>query len=215
MTRDDRYSDRRALRRRGRVTAIGGAPAALLVVVAACSPEAAPKSNEAAAPANMSQPASAAAPISSAPALAIEPEGLRLFDRASGSARAIPFGTGRDAVLAALAFRGDPASSNRLEECGAGPLDQSSWADGLTLYFQDGKLAGWAIGEDGKGTITTAAGIGIGSSRAELEAAYEAQVFESSLGTEFAAGELFGVLDGAGPKAKITNLWAGASCVMR
>ena len=53
------------------------------------------------------------------------------------------------------------------------------------------------------------------STRAELESAYKAEVAESTLGTEFAAGELFGILDGTGPEAKITHLWGGTSCNMR
>ena len=200
--------------------------AALSALAAACSSEPAAQSNQAdALPANATvQSANAVAPGPAAqavaPALAIESEGLRLFDPASGSARPIPFGTPRDGVMAALGFRGSPASTNRLDECGAGPLDQASWSDGLTLYFRDSKFAGWALGEereagDGKGAITTAAGIGIGSTRAELDAAYKAEVFDSSLGTEFAAGELFGILEGTGPAAKITHLWAGTSCNMR
>ncbi|MGI8611991.1 MAG: hypothetical protein ACR2KH_06965 [Sphingomicrobium sp.] len=127
----------------------------------------------------------------------------------------MPFGTARQAVLAALAFRGAPAGTGTLEECGAGPLDQASWNDGLTLYFQDSKFAGWALGGDSKGTLATASGIGPGSTRAELESAYEAKVFESTLGTEFAAGDLFGILDGKGAGAKVTHLWAGTSCNMR
>lgn len=198
--------------------------AALAALATACSSEPAAEPNQAdALPANASvQSADAAAPAPAAlaaPALAIEAEGLRLFDRASGSARPIPFGTPRAAALAALAFRGDPAGTGTLEECGAGPLDQASWADGLTLYFQDSKFAGWALGEEREGAdksaITTASGIGIGSTRAELEAAYKTDVFDSSLGTEFAAGELFGILDGTGRQAKVTNLWAGTSCNMR
>ena len=198
------------------------ASVALVALAAACSSEPAAESNVAAPPAVTAPEPSANPPPAQAvaPTLAIESEGLRLFDPASGSARPIPFGTPRDAVMAALGFRGAPASTNRLEECGAGPLDQASWSDGLTLYFQDSKFAGWALGGereagDGKGAITTASGIGIGSTRAELEAAYKAEVFDSSLGTEFAAGELFGILEGAGSKAKITHLWAGTSCNMR
>lgn len=37
----------------------------------------------------------------------------------------------------------------------------------------------------------------------------------STLGTEFTAGGLAGLLDGTGARARITHLWAGASCAMR
>ena len=194
--------------------------AALAALAAACSSEPAAESNQPEAlPANITvqsaEPAAGSAPAAqAAPALAIESSGLRLFDRASGSARPLPFGTPQAAVMTALAGLGT-AEINKLDECGAGPLDGASWPAGPTLYFQDGKFVGWAVGGPGREALTTASGIGIGSTRAELEAAYKTEVFDSSLGTEFAAGELFGILEGDGANAKITNLWAGTSCNMR
>ena len=153
-------------------------------------------------------------PTPAPPALAVEAEGLRLFDPASGSARPIPFGTARAQTLAALAFRGPPGTRTN-GECGAGPLAYASWPDGLQIWFQDDKFAGWALDGRTEGAIGTAAGIGPGSTRAELDSAYAAAVEQSTLGTEFAAGELFGLLDGAGQGAKITNMWAGVSCNFR
>jgi hypothetical protein len=46
-------------------------------------------------------------------------------------------------------------------------------------------------------------------------AAYAADIRATSLGQEFAAGDLFGVLDGTGPSARVTALWAGTSCNFR
>lgn len=159
-------------------------------------------------------PSPATTPATPALALAVDADGLRLFDRTSGAARPIPFGTARAHTLAALASRGAPETGiNR--ECGAGPLAFARWPDGLQLWFQDDAFAGWALDDSGIGTITTAAGIGPGSTRAELDDAYAATVEQSTLGTEFAAGELFGLLDGAGQGAKITNMWAGVSCNFR
>ena len=89
--------------------------------------------------------------------------------RVNGSARPIPFGTPREATLAALGFRGAPSDTGTLEECGAGPLDQASWPDGLTLYFQEAKFLGWALAGNATNKLTTASGIGVGSTRAELE----------------------------------------------
>lgn len=198
-------------------------PIMLAVALAACSPEPPPPAEpeaDSAAPVVNASPAAPAAPSTvAAPVLAIDGEGLRLFNPATGSARPIAFGSTRAATLAALAFRGTPEFA-RLEECGAGPLDQAAWPDGLRVYFQDGKFAGWAVdarGNDGTGkpAIATASGIGPGRTRAELQAAYSVKVMESTLGTEFSAGDLAGLLDGAGPRARITNLWAGASCNFR
>ena len=148
------------------------------------------------------------------PALVVEAEGLRLFNKQSGSARAIAFGTPRDAVLSMLAFMGKPDTGTN-DECGAGALDYADWSDGLGLFFQDDKFAGWNLNEGGKGAMTTASGIGIGSSRADLETAYAADISETTLGTEFAAGELFGLLDGKGKTAKISHMWGGVSCNFR
>lgn len=192
-----------------------------IALLAACASEPAPSDDNAAASRNVAAPpgqtpAESAAPAAQqAPALAIEGEGLRLFNPVNGSARPIPFGTPRQATLAAVAFRGAPSDTGALDECSAGRLDTASWRDGLTLYFQDEKFVGWALGGTAKGDLTTASGIGLGSTRAELENAYSAKIFESTLGTEFTAGDIFGILEGKRATATITNLWAGASCNMR
>ena len=205
------------------------AAASAILLLAACSPEPAPPAadNRDSRVANSSAPplgssSASLAPLNeaarAAPSLVVEGGGLRLLDRQSGAARPLAFGLARAQVMQALEFRRG-AETGTNSECGAGPLDHASWRDGLTLYFQHGRFVGWAVKapEQGaaQGAFATAAGIGLGSTRAELERAYEAEVFESSLGTEFAAGKLFGLLDGTGARAKITTMWAGASCNFR
>ena len=148
------------------------------------------------------------------PALAVEADGLRLFNKQSGSARAIAFGTPRGDVLSMLAYLGKPETGTN-GECGAGALDYANWPNGLGLFFQKGKFAGWNLNERSKGSVTTASGIGIGSSQTDLESAYAADRSETTLGTEFAAGELFGLLEGKGRAAKINNMWGGVSCNFR
>ena len=191
----------------------------MLATLTACSSEAPPAQPTETAPAVMpttSAPAIAdeEAIAKESPALAVEAEGLRLFNKQSGSARAIAFGTPRGDVLSMLAFLGKPETGTN-GECGAGALDYANWPDGLGLFFQKGKFAGWNLNDRSKGEITTASGIGIGSSRTDLESAYAADISETTLGTEFAAGELFGLLDGKGKAAKITNMWGGVSCNFR
>lgn len=193
-------------------------------LLAACaSPEGA--SNEAVADAsnaaaNAAPPAAnvappiAPAPAAATPALAVDGEGLRLFDRDTGAARPIAFGTPQAQTLAALAFRGPPGTGTN-GECGAGPLDYANWPDGLSLLFQDDKFAGWGLDGRGDGGITTASGISPGSTRAELEAAYTIDASQTTLGTEFAAGELRGLIEGAGAAAKVSYLWAGVDCAFR
>jgi len=180
------------------------APALLL----ACSKEPAP----APAPSGdtaFAAPAPAATP--SPPALAIDSEGLRLVDPQSGSARPLPFGTEWPDTLKALAFLGTPRTGH-MDECGAGPLEYAKWENGFTLYSQQGAFMGWFADTQATGKLSTMSGIGPGSTRTELESAYTAEVFESTLGTEFMAGDMSGLLDGTGKQAKITALWAGLSC---
>lgn len=190
-------------------------PIIAAAALAACSqsPADAP-APESAAPTAAPPAVSGAASSAPSPALAVEAEGLRLFDPASGAARPIPFGTARAQMMTALAARG-AAETGTNGECGEGPLDFATWADGLTLWFQDGVLAGWALNGAAEGAASTAAGIAPGSSRAELESAYAVTVEQTSLGTEFAAGELFGIIEGDGPEARVSAMWAGVSCNFR
>lgn len=163
------------------------------------------------------------------PVISLDGEGLRLVDPKSGAARPLAFGVDEAQLkLVAEKLKG-PATSGRNEECGAGPLAYLSWDDGLTLYSLDGLFAGWALDERGAvpvaakaaakakppAKLTTISGIGIGSTRAQLLDAYDATIEQTSLGTEFNAAGLSGILDGTGPKAKVTNLWSGVNCVFR
>lgn len=189
------------------------------LALAACRGEAPPTPAPSAAPtagvaAETVEPTTAAPVTVAEPALAIEGEGLRLFDPATGSARPLPFGMAWERVQEALAYRGKPATG-RNEECGAGPLDYAQWEDSLTLYGQGGQFVGWFIDSRAEGRISTAAGVGPGTTRQDLEAAYAAEVFESTLGTEFAAGNLSGVLDSPHPDSPVSALWAGTSCNFR
>lgn len=59
-------------------------------------------------------------------------------------------------------------------------------------------------------------GLGVGASRESLEnGGLAVDVSESTLGTEFAAGGLYGLLSGDGPDATVTHLWAGTACSFR
>lgn len=163
------------------------------------------------------------------PVISLDGEGLRLIDPKSGSTRPLSFGV-QEAQLKLVAEKlKGPASAGRNAECGAGPLAYLSWDDGLTLYSLDGLFAGWALDERGapqpakkapaKGEpparLTTISGIGIGSTRAELLDVYDTTIEQTSLGTEFNAAGLSGILDGTGAKAKVTNMWSGVNCVFR
>lgn len=160
------------------------------------------------------------------PPVSLDGEGLRLVDPDSGATRPLSFGVPLDQLKLVTEKLKGPAEAGRAEECGAGPLAYLSWKDGLTLYALDGLFAGWALdaadspaakGKDGKPLprLTTISGIGIGSTRAQLLDVYDAKIEQTTLGTEFNAAGLSGILDGTGAKAKVTNLWSGVNCVFR
>jgi hypothetical protein len=143
--------------------------------------------------------------------LVLEGAGLRI--PGASPPRTVEFDTPEAATIEALARalgRGpDDRGSN--EECGGGSMKYAAWTDDLTLWFLDGRFAGW----DSKGRLKTAGGIGIGSSRAELAQLPGIEVEQSTLGTEFRAGGLSGILDSKSANARVTDLWGGATCVFR
>ena len=192
-----------------------------LLLLAGC--QTAPDVSPPAAPSPVATPAPESPERSDAPAerpvaLALEGDGVRLVARESGAARPVAFGTPfADAVAAVVRAEGDPAEEGMQLECGAGPLAFASWTGGLTLYGQDDAFAGWNVsGRSGEAPYSTMTGLGVGTTRVELDGgAVAVDVFESSLGTEFAAGDLYGLLSGDGPDATVTYLWAGTTCSFR
>jgi hypothetical protein len=149
------------------------------------------------------------------PPLAMEENGIVIADPGGGPARSLAFGMAEDEVLAAVAFRGE-AERGTSPECGPGPLQYASWPDGVGLFFMDGEFGGWWLdGRDGS-AVTTRAGIGPGSTRDALQAAYDVEIGESTLGMEFfTTGGISGLLDGEGADARVTHMWAGLNCVFR
>jgi hypothetical protein len=161
-----------------------------------------------------------ATPVAPAPAeaaqggLALEGEGLRAFT-AQGSARALPFGLSQDMVLTAVSTLLDTPTPQVTtnSECGAGPTQFAEYPNGLQLAFQNGEFAGWYLDEPG---LTTADGVGVGTSRADLQSARVIEMIpESTLGAEFSSGDLGGMLSSDAPDATIDALYAGLTCFFR
>ncbi len=149
-------------------------------------------------------------------ALALAGDGLMLVNTVSGSTRAVPFGTDAAQALDAIArVMGSPGERSTNADCGMGPLDFVAFQNGLILAIQDTRFAGWTVRPEPGATLQTMSGVGIGSTRRALDAAYAATVAQSTLGVEFQAGGLQGVLSAEGPDAVIVAFWAGASCVAR
>jgi len=181
----------------------------LALGLAACDRAApAPDAANAAAPATAAAAnAMAAPPRAGQEAVTLEGEGLRL---AQGS---LPFGAPQAQAIQSVtqALGAPPGEQGVNEECGQGPVAYATWPGQLSLSFQEGHFVGW----DSRGSLADANGIRIGSTRAELDAASDPDITESSLGTEFALGNVGGVLESPAPTARITNLWAGSVCIFR
>ncbi|TGX50234.1 hypothetical protein E5A73_17585 [Sphingomonas gei] len=151
----------------------------------------------------------------SEPVVNLAPDGLSLVF-GTGGARQVTFGMPRAAVTEALAkMLGSPIEEGDDQECGAGALSFASFRGGLGAYFDGGKFVGWDLdGHDG-GRFVTAAGVGIGATRKQLESATAVTIEDSTLGIEFSAGGMSGLLSARDAGGEVTNLWAGATCIAR
>ena len=157
-------------------------------------------------------------------ALALSSNAIQIITKTNGSTREINFNTPQERTIDIIkkVLKAKPTISLN-SECGAGPLKMATWDNGLTLLFQEIKgewlFVGWAANQakDTNTQLGTMAGIGVGSTRKEMETAYVINVQKTSLGYEFTtkSNDLFGIFNAAGEAAKITNLWSGVSCNFR
>lgn len=187
---------------------------AAIAVIAGCDRTADPVVSEPAAPAAPVGALAPEPPVQAEGGLAIEGEGLRIFD-ATGAARALPFGTPRATVIAAVTANtgGMAPEESTNSECGAGPTQFAGYTDGLQLLFQDEQFAGWFLDAPG---LTTADGVGVGTTRAALDDARTVTLVpDSTLGVEFTAGDLGGFLTAEGSAGTVQSLHAGLTCFFR
>jgi hypothetical protein len=149
--------------------------------------------------------------------LSLDGDGLRIVLASAGSTRLLAFETESEAVITAVsASLGSPASQGTSIDCGGGAMDFVTFADGLSINIQRGRFVGWSARASSRSnSLTTMRGIGVGSTRAALDSADAVRVGTTSLGEEFSAGGIAGVLDGAARAARITALWAGLNCFAR
>ncbi|MBD2234359.1 hypothetical protein [Phormidium tenue] len=188
----------------------------LLIATTACTSETTapdPAPTDAEAPTEIP----AETPQSEEVGLILAGEGLQLVNLQTGSTTALAFASDMDSTLDAVTqVLGEPEETGENSECPSGPLTIATWSNGLALNAADDTFVGWAVqpGDDDT-ALTTAAGVGIGSTRQELEEAYTVELLDSSLGVEFSAGDLFGLLTSPEPTGTITNLWAGVACNFR
>lgn len=194
---------------------------AMMALLAACKP-AADKAPADADPVAPPVPeAKIDGPNAATTAVGLDGEGLRFIDKSSGKASLLAFGVPRaqaEAALANVAGKEDDRSTN--EECGAGPMEFTRY-DAMTLNFQDGKFAGWFLGnEPGASFYSTPSGIAVGTTRAKAqESVAIVDLEDSTLGEEFSIGTgdhvIGGMFAAPGDSAKIDALFAGTNCFFR
>lgn len=146
--------------------------------------------------------------------LILAPDGLLLADPA-GKMQLLPYGTLRDKAESAVGIIvATPLTRGSSSECGAGTVDYTQLRNGLQMTFQDDKFVGWTI-NSATSPFKTAKGIGIGSPRQSLDAAYpDVTVEDSSLGLLFGASGLTGLFDQDGIEGIVTDIWAGTVCLI-
>ena len=135
--------------------------------------------------------------------------------------KGLTFGSARGAVEA-LASRslGTEPQRGRNAECGAGPMDFSSYGP-LQLLFQDGKLAGWYLARGDGPRIVTVDGIAPGARMDALAAERQVRpIADSTLEGEFeylsgTGGMVTGFYQGDLRSGTITALAAGTTCFFR
>ena len=154
-------------------------------------------------------PAATASPAKTASTLVLAPDGLVV------DGQPVRFGIARaSAELAIGNVQGKQLSRGSSSECGAGTVDYTGYRDELQLAFQDDKFVGWTI-NGGASALRTTKGIGIGSPRQSVDAAYpDAIVDDSSLGLLFSSGDLVGIFDQDGIAGIVTDIWAGTVCLV-
>lgn len=189
------------------------------LTLAACSspaseaaPEPKPTAAQSSAETVVKPPEPKSNPVVENPLL-LAPDGLLAVNR-DGQMQLVPFGTERNKAESAVGIAlTPPRDRGSSSECGAGTVDYTDFRQGLQMTFQDGKFVGWTINAD-TSPLRTAKGIGVGSTRQDLDAAYKADVEDSSLGLLWSTGDLVGLLDIDGIDGLVTDVWAGTVCLI-
>ena len=127
------------------------------------------------------------------------------------------FAAGKNEVEGSVeAVLGEPTLRTTIEECGAGPMDITSFPGELNVNFQQGSLVGWNIGSAPAGEadkIQIDADVTIGMAKEQLvDVAGYAPIEGSTLGEEFALSDTMG---GFVEEGAVSMLYAGTQCFFR
>jgi hypothetical protein len=149
----------------------------------------------------------------------VESTGLALVDDTGTALARFTFGESEtnEVSMALDQHLNAQGESTDLEECGEGPMVGVRFT-GFGVYFQNDVLVGWAVNGDGSQPFRTADDIGIGSTKADLDAAFggEVSVEETSLGHEWTTmGGISGTLTSADQDGTVDAMWAGSTCIAR
>ncbi len=153
---------------------------------------------------------------SARPTLVLMADGLGV-QGADSSITKLLFGkaTAAQVDVAITAALGAPERQD-LPECGQGPRIGSQ-RDRFAVLYDGTTFLGWTDqGTPGR-QLTSTAGIGVGSTLAEVRAVQAGvQTMEATLGPEFfTEGGISGMLDGLTPSSAVTLVYAGETCFFR
>lgn len=172
--------------------------------------------NEVVAPANAAASRYGGAAGAARTELRLASGGFLATASGPGPARTIAFGAPRsEAVAAVSAILGPASEEGSNEECGAGPMQFTHFGT-LSLNFQNDAFVGWFLRRPARTPpLRSATGVGIGTPRDQIvgEGQGPLEVSETSIGTQFEVGGIFGLLSGPEPDAAVTDLWAGTNCI--
>lgn len=143
-------------------------------------------------------------------------EANRIVLRGEGiaaGAEAFYFSAGRSEVEAALTGAlGEPVGRSENGECGAGPMQFTSYPGGLTINFQNDFFVGWLVDETST-NIAADGGVAVGTPKDEVASAPGFTMIEdSTLGEEFSLGDAIGGFMG---EDAVSALYAGTNCFFR
>jgi hypothetical protein len=131
-------------------------------------------------------------------------------------ANLIEFGQSQAEVTQALTEILGPPQTGRNGDCPDGPVEYANFGE-LGVHFRDGKFVGWVLDGEMSPVLESYQGIRIGMQRSGLSAGDgDPPTFEqSSLGSEFTADGISGLLEGSGANARVKTLFSGVTCFAR